>query len=108
MLQDVHGVKMEAYEGKAKQKDSQKESYKRRFTRVSDSDIKYDKRSLPQKNFEKRLLDFIILDGAPFETVEKEGFRRLIRELDKQITVPSRRTISNCLDQRFIEVSRHG
>lgn len=54
-----------------------------------------------QKKFEKTLLEFIVLDGMPFDVTQGEGFRQMIWNLDKKLRVPCPKTMMTYLDKQY-------
>jgi hypothetical protein len=62
---------------------------------------RYEKSHQSQILFEKRLLEFVVLDGIPFDVTGKIGFQRLINSLDPKLSIPSRRTLMRRLGKEF-------
>lgn len=65
---------------------------------------KYDENSLKQKLFRKHCLDWIVMDGVPLNSTEKEGFRQLLHSVDDRLNCPSRSTIKSHLDEQYKHV----
>ena len=65
---------------------------------------KYPRNHEKQKQFEKKLLEFIVLDSSPFSVVAGPGFKAMISSLDDFITIPHRRTIGRQLVDQYLLV----
>lgn len=65
---------------------------------------KYDEGSAKHKLFRKHCLDWIVMDGVPLNSTEKNGFRQLIFSVDDRLNCPSRSTIMHLLDEKYKQV----
>lgn len=66
---------------------------------------KYPRNHEKQKTFETKVLEFIVLDSAPFSIVAGSGFKDMIKTLDEKISIPHRITISRQLVNMYEMVS---
>lgn len=60
----------------------------------------YPRHNPKQKRFESHLLDFIT-ESSTFKITETVGFVRMVRGLDPNIWIPSRRTITRQIMKAF-------
>jgi Hermes transposase DNA-binding domain len=76
----------------------------RRSTTLAPSAGFYPKTHRVQAGFERRVLQYVVLDSAPFSTVEGYGFKRLIKFLDERVKIPSARTLGRYLQEEYVKV----
>ncbi|XP_054791204.1 zinc finger BED domain-containing protein RICESLEEPER 2-like [Prosopis cineraria] len=55
-----------------------------------------------QKRCRRALVKFIICDEMPFRLVEKEGFKKFVKELEPQFQIPSRTTVARDAWQLYL------
>ena len=62
----------------------------------------YDLNSARRKEIDRNVLDMVVVDMQPFRIVEDKGFKRLVEDLDKKYTLPSRTKLSRSLLQMYL------
>lgn len=68
------------------------------------TDCLYNRMDVKQQRFETDVLDFITIDGVPLDIVTKPGFTKLIKNIDRQLRIPARRTIGRRLKKELRKV----
>jgi len=66
---------------------------------------KYSRDHPKQIEFEAVLTQALVMDSAPFQTVDNPGFRMLIEFLDKNLSVPTRNTFVKRIETKYEQVS---
>lgn len=66
----------------------------------------YGNASPKQKQFLNDLLDLLAIGGLPLMICDHPTFIKMIRNLDRLISVPSRRTVGRIFKERFVKVIR--
>ena len=61
------------------------------LTEVIDKSKMYDPKSQRMRELNNTVACFLAQDMQPFYTVEKPGFRRMVRRLDPKYSLPSRK-----------------
>lgn len=67
------------------------------FADLNERKTKYPANHPKQQAFDSAVIKYFALDGAHFDTVEKNGFQMLVEVLDRRITIKSRRRYMNAL-----------
>lgn len=60
----------------------------------------YPRNHTLQKSFEKKLLEFIVLDCVPLNILQGSGFNRMIKMFDARLRIPHRKTIGTLLEKK--------
>lgn len=69
------------------------------------SDVqKYDENGVKQKVFNIQVLDFTVRTGLPFSLTETDGFRKFVYDLNPKLSCPSRKTVTQNLNERYSKV----